>query len=226
MRGRSKSMEMNGVEPGAEDNLEPVAQPEVTRRRSRKRSITIFAVVSILNVALLALLWTQLLTPAHTTQLSQQNDPSLTGDMASSPLLGKTAPDFTLAPVDGNGNVLRLAYFKGRPMVLNFWASWCGPCNDEMPFLQKSWPRLQAQGVTLLGIDGSEKPGDGPKFLQKYSVRYPNVQDTLDGQTALNYGVTSFPETVFVNAQGMVVAKWLGALNEPGLQKELAKLAH
>jgi cytochrome c biogenesis protein CcmG/thiol:disulfide interchange protein DsbE len=216
-------MEMNDVGPNAQEDLGPIVEPEIARRRSRKRSITIFVVVSILNVALLALLWTQLLTPAH-TQVSQQDDASLTGDMASSPLLGKAAPDFSLSPVEGNGKALHLSDFKGKPVVINFWASWCGPCNEETPFLQKSWSRLQAQGVTLIGIDGSEKPGDGAKFLQKYGVHYPNVQDTVDGATAISYGVTSFPETIFVNAHGVVVAKWLGALNEQGLQQELAKL--
>jgi cytochrome c biogenesis protein CcmG/thiol:disulfide interchange protein DsbE len=195
-------------------------------RQTRKRDVTLFSVVSLVCVLLLALLWTQLLTPAQTrSKLSQQVDSSLIGDTGNSPLVGLAGPDFTLSSVSAGGKVVHLADFKGKPVVLNFWASWCTPCNTETPFLQHSAAHLQAQGVVLVGVDGSEKAGDGAAFLQKYGVTYTNLQDTLDGATAVNYGVTSFPETIFLNTHGIVVAKWVGAIDERGLQSELAKLS-
>ena len=201
-------------------------EPEIVKKRSRKRSITIFVVVSVINAGLLVLLWTQLLTPAHPAPTSSNSTTSTTGDI-NSPLVGKTAPDFTLSMLtsDGSkGGKMRLADFKGKAVMLNFWASWCQPCNQEAPFLQKSWSHLQSQGVVLIGIDGPEKASDAQKFLQRYTISYRNVQDTVEGATAINYGVTGFPETIFINKQGIVVAKWVFPLNEQGLQLEMKKL--
>ncbi|TMC20286.1 MAG: TlpA family protein disulfide reductase [Chloroflexi bacterium] len=230
------------------ETREPVTEPVALKQHSRKRNITIFVIVSILNAALLALLWTQLLTPAHTTTLV--DDPSLTGDVSASPLLGKQAPDFTLPMLDdssannahpllhrqvpafmlgmlnesGTGKQIHLSDYKGTPVIMNFWASWCAPCTQEAPFMAKSWTTLQAQGVVLIGVDGAEPMSNALTFTKKYGLTYTNVRDTINGATAIAYGVTSFPETVFINGQGVVVAKWQGALNEKGLQLELAKM--
>ena len=217
-------MEINSATPAEARAQEPIPEPEAIQSRSRKRSITIFVVVSIINAALLVLLWTQLLTPAQNQSRTNTNSSSGVGDI-NSPLIGKAAPDFTL-PVLGGASKIRLADLKGKPVVVNFWASWCAPCNEEAPFLQKSWPRLQAQGVVFIGIDGPEKSSDAQKFLQKYKISYLNIQDTIEGSTAINYGVTGFPETVFINRDGVVVAKWVFPLTQQGLQLEMAKINH
>ncbi|HLG62786.1 MAG TPA: TlpA disulfide reductase family protein [Ktedonosporobacter sp.] len=218
-------MEIDSTAPVEVQAQEPVPEPETIQKRSRKRSITIFVVVSIINAALLVLLWTQLLTPAQNQTGANSNSGSSSIGDINSPLVGKAAPDFTL-PVLAGTSKIHLADLKGKPVIVNFWASWCAPCNEEAPFLQKSWPRLQAQGVVFIGIDGPEKTSDAQKFLQKYGISYLNVQDTIDGSTAINYGVTGFPETVFINRDGVVVAKWVFPLTEQGLQLEMAKMAH
>ncbi len=227
-------MEINGINsmdgakgtPNADASIFPaeatVATP-VKRKKSRKRSIITFTIVSIINVALLVLLWTQLLTPAK--QASTQTAGTLLGiGDISSPLIGKPMSDFALSALNGSGKTVHLVAFKGKPVILNFWASWCDPCNQEAPFMQKSWSQLQAQGVTLIGIDGQESAGNALTFIQKYAITYLNVQDTLTGTTAISYGVTGFPETVFINRNGIVVAKWAGALDSKGLQAEMAKM--
>jgi cytochrome c biogenesis protein CcmG/thiol:disulfide interchange protein DsbE len=208
----------------AQHAQELLAEPTVLKPRSRKRSITIFIVVSILNAALLILLWTQLLTPAQNASLVQSSaSDSGLGDV-SSPLIGKPAPDFTLAKLSESGN-LRLSDFKGKPVILNFWASWCDPCNAEASFLQKTWAtRLQKQGAVLIGIDGQEKASAAQAFLQKYKIGYPNVQDTLDGSIGIRYGVAGFPTTIFIDRNGTVVAKSIAALDEKALEQELKKL--
>jgi cytochrome c biogenesis protein CcmG/thiol:disulfide interchange protein DsbE len=91
--------------------------------------------------------------------------------------------------------------------------------------LQKSWPDLKAQGIVFIGIDGPENTSNALKFIQKYGITYPNVQDTVNGATAIDYGATGFPETIFIDRNGVVVAKWAFPLNKQGLQLELAKLA-
>ncbi len=218
-------MEVNGIAPDEIEIQDQTPQPEIVKKSSRKRSITIFIVVSIINAALLILLWTQLLTPATGLPRASTDGTSSLGDI-SSPLIGKPAPDFTLKTMNGKTQTLHLADFKGKSVILNFWASWCTACNEEAPFLQKTWPKLQSQGVVFIGIGGPEPSGDALKFLQKYGITYPNVHDTGDGSTAINYGVTGFPETVFINRDGVIVAKWIEPLTQQGLQLEMVKLAH
>ena len=195
----------------------------VRKKRSRKRNITIFAVVSVLNVALLVLLWTQLTTPA-----SQASSTSASVGDVSSPLLGKVAPDLTLVKPNGSfGSTLKMtiAQFKGKPVILNFWATWCGPCNDEAPFLKTNVPKLQAQGVQYISINAAaESPGDIDAFNKKYGLTFPGVQDTVTGSTAIAYGVATIPVTVFVNREGIIKAVLSGQLTDAGLKLELSKI--
>lgn len=216
-------MDFDGITPGAQGTAE---QPKARAKRSRKRSVTIFIVISLLNVGLLALLWTQLITPAHTSQIPASGSTSngaISGNY-NSPLLGKPAPDFTLPLLNGQGGPIHLASFKGKPVMLNFWASWCGPCNQEAPFLAKVAPQLKAQGVVLLGVDSQDTSGPALKFIQKYGITYPNVQDTLTGTTTTNYGISTLPVSVFINRAGVVAATWIIPLDKKGLQQELAKI--
>ncbi len=215
------------------DNTEPLEPGGLTakpaRQHSRKRNITVFVIVCLLNVGLLAILWTQLTTPATVVPKGASHsvdDPSLTG-FISSPLIGRPAPDFKLSALNGSVNSAKqvhLADFKGRPVIINFWSSSCAPCQVETPFLQKSWSGLQQKGVSLIGIDGFEQVSNAQSFMQRYGVTYTNVQDNLDGATGISFGVTGNPETYFIDKNGVVVARWIGALNEQGLQSGLAKM--
>ena len=166
-------------------------------KSSRKRRIIIFTIVSLLNAGLLALLWSQLLTPA-------QNQAS-TGDNAHGPLQGHLAPDFTLGALSTQrASTIDLASFKGKPVVLNFWASSCGPCHDEAPLLQSTWQRMQSKGIVFIGIDFQDAQSDGLSFLQKYAITYPNALDP-GGSTAIHYGITYTPTTFFINRKGVIV---------------------
>lgn len=182
------------------------------RVKSRKRSITIFIVVSLLNAGLLILLWTQLLTPARQPGTATSDLPS------SNALVGHVAPAFTLSVLSGSpASSLALAAYKGQPVMLNFWASWCGPCQQEAPFLQSQWQQARARGIAFLGIDYQDTKPDGLGFVQKYGISYPNVVDA-SGTTAINYGVTGTPETFFINRKGIIVAWVAGPLSEQAFQ--------
>jgi cytochrome c biogenesis protein CcmG, thiol:disulfide interchange protein DsbE len=212
-------MGVEGISSGTPPGPEVVA----SKKGSRKH-VTLFIVISVVNVALLVLLATQLLTPVHNKSDIEVDNTQVLGDVTS-PLIGQKAPDFTLPMLGDNASKVHLSDFKGKAVILNFWASWCGPCVQEVPFLQKAWPSLHAQGIVFLGVDSGDISSEALKFLKQDGITYPNVQDTFDSATAISYGGTGFPTTVFVNKSGIVVAKWINPLTEQGLQLELAKLS-
>jgi len=188
---------------------------EGRRRGVRKRRIIIFLLVSLFSVALLALLGSQLLVPAQDQSGSTQS---------TSPLQGHFAPDFTLAALSTHpAPAIHLAGFKGKPVMLNFWASWCDPCKHEAPLLEATWQHVQGQGVVFIGIDFEDTQSDALNFLQQYGITYPNVVDSA-GSVGISYGVTGVPETFFIDRHGVIVHKVIGELSEQTLQSNLQLL--
>ena len=194
---------------------------QVSPGRSRKRSIIIFVVVSLLNAGLLALLWSQLVTPAPGLNNSSTGN-ALTG--TNDPLKGKPAPDFTLAALSTHAEPpIHLANLRGKPVVINFWASWCSPCADEAPLLQAAWQHAGTKGVIFIGIDYQDTLSDGLSFLQKQGITYPSAIDA-NGATAINYGVTGTPETFFIDRRGVVIATVRSQITAQQLQRNIALL--
>src|SRR6266581_722510 len=185
------------------------------KRSARRRRFIIVIAVSIINVALLALLGSQLLMPAQDQSHS-----------ANSSLEGHLAPNFTLATLNVHAAPkIELASLKGKPVMLNFWASWCDPCKHEAPLLETTWLRIQSQGVIFLGIDFQDDHTEGLNFLRTYRITYLNVVD-VTGSTAINYGLTGVPETFFLDRHGVVVQKVIGELSEQTLQSNLQAILH
>jgi cytochrome c biogenesis protein CcmG, thiol:disulfide interchange protein DsbE len=136
-----------------------------------------------------------------------------------------TAPAFTLERLDGRGT-LSLASLRGQAVVLNFWASWCGPCKDEAPLLQAASRRWQGKDVAFVGIDVKDFRGDARDFLERYGITYPNVHDGK-GSTIGRYGVTGYPETYFIDATGKVRYRIAGPVKDAqevddGIRRALA----
>jgi cytochrome c biogenesis protein CcmG/thiol:disulfide interchange protein DsbE len=188
------------------------APPQGTARNNkRRRRILIFSVVSLVNVGLLALILTQLLTPAPKAAVSD-------------PLVGHPAPDFSLAMLlpHSNKTMLSLSHFKGKPLVLNFWASWCAPCKEELPLLESTWKRMQAQGkdVIFLGIDFQESKSDAANFLQTYGITYPTVLDAT-GSVASKYSIASLPDSIFIDRNGTVLSKVAREITAQALSSNL-----
>jgi cytochrome c biogenesis protein CcmG, thiol:disulfide interchange protein DsbE len=121
------------------------------------------------------------------------------------------APAFTLERLDGQGE-LSLESLRGRPVVLNFWASWCGPCKDEAPLLEDASKRWAGK-VAFVGVDVKDFRGDARTFIERYGVTYPNVYDGK-GSTIGRYGVTGYPETYFIDAEGRVRYRIAGPVED------------
>jgi cytochrome c biogenesis protein CcmG/thiol:disulfide interchange protein DsbE len=104
-----------------------------------------------------------------------------------------------------------LSELRGTPVVLNFWASWCVPCQEEAPTLERAW-RQQARprGVVFLGLDMQDATPDAHRFMRHYAIDYPNIRDPTN-DVARTYGVTGVPETFFISASGQIVAHVIGA---------------
>lgn len=186
----------------------PLQKP--TPERKGKRRIIIFCLVSLVNVGLLVFIVTQLLTPAPHAE--------------TDPLVGHAAPDFSVALLTPSSSQTRLALsdLKGKAIVLNFWATWCAPCKEELPLLEQTWNQLQGKrkNVTFLGMDFQESSNDAASFLQHYSITYPILLD-MDGAVALKYGITALPQTIFINQHGTVVKRVAGELTAAILSSDL-----
>ncbi|MGZ4380178.1 MAG: TlpA family protein disulfide reductase [Gaiellaceae bacterium] len=113
------------------------------------------------------------------------------------------APQFTLTRLDGPGK-LSLASLRGKAVVVNFWASWCRPCKEELPVLEKTWQQYRKQGLVVVGVDAEDFTSDAKRFARKYGITYPIVHDAPSA-TVDRYGVTGFPETFFVDRRGRLV---------------------
>jgi cytochrome c biogenesis protein CcmG/thiol:disulfide interchange protein DsbE len=135
--------------------------------------------------------------------------------------LGRPAPDITLPALDGDGDI-HLAAFRGKPVVVNFWASWCEPCKDEAPEFARAARELGKNahflGVTML--DGKEPAED---FAKRYDIPYPSARDTR-GVVAKRYGVTGVPETAFIDADGNLVGTYVGAFTGEQLERAVRDL--
>jgi cytochrome c biogenesis protein CcmG, thiol:disulfide interchange protein DsbE len=130
--------------------------------------------------------------------------------------IDKPAPAFDLARLGAPGKV-SLASLRGKPVVLNFWASWCVGCKDESKVLESAWRKWHRK-VVFLGIDGSDDfTGDAQAFMRKHDVSYPAVHDH-QLTTVTRYGVTGYPETFFVNRKGKLVGHIVGAARASALR--------
>ncbi len=138
------------------------------------------------------------------------------------PRIGEAAPDFSL---QDSTRKVSLHDLKGKVVVLNFWATWCPPCVDEMPSLVQMQSRLQDKGVTVLAVSVDVDENAYKKFLKDHDVELLAVRDPDQKSNAL-YGTFKFPETYVIDRQGMVRRKFIGPVNwtQPEIESYLSRM--
>ena len=137
---------------------------------------------------------------------------------------GKRAPDFEL--VDLNGRSVKLSEYNGKPVLLNFWATWCPPCKDEMPHMEKLYKKYNKEGFEILAVNvtTSEKdPKHVGQFVDEYKLTFPIPLDEK-GTVFHEYAIIGYPTSFFIDSDGVIRRKVMGPVIEEELEKEILKL--
>lgn len=119
------------------------------------------------------------------------------------------APDFTITSFEGQ--TLKLSDLKGKVVVINFWASWCPPCRDEAPFLERTWRQYKDRGVVFIGVDYVDTETAARAYLKEFGITYFNGVD-LRSEISQKYRIKGVPETYFVDKDGNLAGNALGPI--------------
>lgn len=199
----------------------------------QKTWIIILAILAAVLIAAAVWLWVGLLsgdrTPADSQTQTQEPTDAPTQEATDAPTetpsqSAQAAPDFTVYTADGQE--VKLSDFAGKPVVLNFWATWCGPCRGEMPAFDGAYGELGAQVQFLMVnlTDGTRDTVESASaFVADAGYTFPVFYDTTYAG-AIAYNVTAIPATYFIDAQGNLVESHVGAMNQEVLENYLQRL--
>lgn len=138
--------------------------------------------------------------------------------------IGKPAPDFTLKTIDGNE--IRLSNLKGKPVLINLWASWCPPCRYEMPDIQAAYEKYKAKELVVLGIDFTAQDDlkDVAAFVKELKLTFPILLDVTGEVSTGLYGMRGLPTSYFIDPEGVIRRIQIGAMLPDKLEGYLAEI--
>lgn len=158
--------------------------------------------------------------PSETTQITE----SVTEEIESGIQSGQLAPGFTLT--DLQGNQVKLSDYKGKKVLLNFWATWCPPCRVEMPHMQKFYEDYQSEDVVILGINMTlteKNPDDVKEFVNDEQLTFPIVLDEK-GNILQTYQVIAYPTSYLLDSKGVIQEKFIGAISYEIMEEYISKI--
>lgn len=137
------------------------------------------------------------------------------------------APDFEITVFESDrlarsGETFSLSDLRGQVVVINFWASYCLPCRDEAPMLERTWQTYRDQGLVLLGVNTDDIERDARAYMAEFDITYPNAPDT-GGRIEDSYRITGIPETFVINRDGEVIRHFLAEPRESDLRAEIER---
>ena len=135
---------------------------------------------------------------------------------------GERAPNIELPPLEG-GPERSLSDWRGQVVVLNYWASWCEPCRDESPLLERWHQRISKRDGTVLGVDVLDVTSDAEDFIEEYGLTYPHLRDK-DGSTQEDFGIVAYPETFVIDRDGRIAASRRGPVDEEFMRTNVLPL--
>ena len=171
--------------------------------------------IALLVLAMLGLLLIQACTPSsQATQGGQQ-------EAAVGINVDEIAPDFTLLDLDSNE--VRLSEFRGKVVLINFWATWCPPCRAEMPDIESLYQEYKDKGLVIIGIDIGEPEATVRQFVQRGGYSWTFVLDST-GTVAANYNIRAIPTSFFIDREGVIQTVNIGAMTKQGMEAMLAEV--
>jgi cytochrome c biogenesis protein CcmG/thiol:disulfide interchange protein DsbE len=152
-----------------------------------------------------------------------QNSPDRDVDSALARGERAPAPALKLPELGGEERTISLADYRGRVVVLNFWASWCKPCKDESPLLERWHRRMRDRGGVVLGVDMLDISSDAQDFIAEYKLTYPSLKDK-DGDGLEKFGVVQYPETFVIDRRGRIAAVQRGPVDDTFMETKVEPL--